>query len=683
MAPVTAALWLVCGAAAQHYVIATVVAEQPAPTAAAGTSVPFRSPSGVAVDAAGNVYFTTEASVWKLDAKGLVTRVAGNGREGYSGDGGPATSAQLNFALAVAVDSQGNLFIADTKNYRIRKVSPDGVIATVAGNGTRGYSGDGGPATTAQLRYPVGVTADSHGNLFVADQFNYRIRKVSPEGVITTVAGNGDSGYSGDGGPATSAQLLSPEAVTADSQGNLFIVDTSDHRIRKVSPGGDITTFAGNGTRGYSGDGGPATSAQLRDPRGVSADARGNVFIADSNGASVRKVSPGGIITTVAGSGAFNYAGDGGPATSAGLAASGMAADPGGNLFIADWFNNRIRKVSPNGIITTVAGNGTPANSGDGGPATSAILSGGWNLAVDGSGNLFVADFGHNRVRKISPNGTISTVAGNGTPGNSGDGGPATSARLSQPDSLAVDWQGALFIGENAYVRRVSPTGTIATVAGSGRSGDPGDGGPAISAHLGRLVGLAVDGRGNLFLADSFDSRVRKVSPDGIITTVAGTGTRGYSGDGGPAARAQLNYPLGLAVDPQGNLFIADSFNSCIRKVSLNGIVTTVAGTGVAGYSGDGAPATSAQLAQPAGLAVDAQGNLWIADRGNYRIRMVSLGGIITTMAGDGTIGYSGDGGSALFAQLLGPTGLAIDGQGNVYVADAGNIIRRLRPANQ
>ena len=336
------------------------------------------------------------------DMNNVITTVAGNGIGGYSGDGGPATSAQLNWPYGLAVDGQGSLFIADTFNYRIRKVSSDGVITTVAGNGVRGYSGDGGPATSTSLHYPHGVAVDGQGNLFIADHGNYRIRKVSPDGIITTVAGNGVYGYSGDGGPATSAQLSNTYGLAVDGQGNLFIAEYC--RIRKVGPDGIITTVAGNGTPGYSGDGGPATSAQLnRSIIGVAVDGAGNLFIADHGNYRIRKVSPDGIITTVAGNGVWGYSGDGGPATSTSLHyPHGVAVDGQGNLFIADYGNYRIRKVSSDGIITTVAGNGNGGYSGDEGPATSAQLNMPTAVAVDGQGNLFISDSYTNRVRKVS-----------------------------------------------------------------------------------------------------------------------------------------------------------------------------------------------------------------------------------------------------------------------------------------
>jgi len=342
-----------------------------------------------------------------------------------------------------------------------------------------------------------------------------------------------------------------------------------------------------------------------------------------------------GIITTVAGNGTVLSSGDGGPAASASTNTSGVAVDASGNLFIADGYNNRVRKVSTSGIITTVAGNGTLGFSGDGAPATSAELAFPVAVALDAAGNLFIADLYNNRIRKVSTTGIITTFAGNGTKNiqsglgsYSGDNGPATAAGLNYPYGVTVDAAGNLYFADlyNNRIRKVSTIGTITTIAGDGQTGFTGDGGPATSAQLDEPFGIAVDAAGNVFFTDYGNDRVRKISASGTITTVAGNGTAGFSGDGGPATSALLGYPKGIAVDASGNLFIADFSNSVIRKVSTSGIITTVAGTGIFGYSGDGGPATSAQLDFPPGIAVDASGNLFIADTESV-IRKVTASG--------------------------------------------------------
>jgi uncharacterized protein (TIGR03437 family) len=615
---------------------------------------------GIAADRAGNLFFACQQSVLRLDSTtGILTLVAGNGTSGFSGDNGPATSAQLATPRAVAVDSAGNLFIADYYNNRIREVS-GGVITTVVGNGTLGFA-DNVPAAGPVLYEPNGIAVDSAGNLYIADG-SERIRKVA-NGVIATVVGNGHEGFSGDNGPAISAQLNAPGALAVDSAGNLFIADTMNFRIREVS-GGVITTVAGNGTFAFGGDNGPATSAGLI-AAGVAVDSTGNLYIADGN--RIRKVSNG-VITTVVGNGTGVFGGDNGPATSAQLQATGVAVDSAGNLYVIG--GSRVRKVS-NGVITTVAGGGFSLG-GDNGPATSAQLSAFGALAVDSAGGLYIAD--GNRVRKIS-NGVIATVAGNGTNGSSGDNGPATSAQL-RAGGLAVDSAGNLYITDRYSVRKVSG-GVITTVAGNGTPGFSGDNGTATSAELNGPMGVAADSAGNLYIADTLNNRIRKVS-NGVITTVAGNGYPGFGGDNGPATSAQLYEPGGIVLDSAGNLYIADGYNSRIRKVA-NGVITTVAGNGLQGVKGDNIPATSA-LITPMGIALDAAGNLYIADGYTVGIRKVS-NGVIATVAGIGTNGFSGDNGPATSAQLNLPWGVAVDSAGNVYIADAGNNrIRILTP---
>jgi sugar lactone lactonase YvrE len=655
--------------------IITTVAGGSVGDGGAATNASLYAPTGVALDASGDLFIADYSNnrIRRVGTNGIITTVAGSGTYAYSGDGGAATNAGLRYPYGVALDASGNLFIADEGDDCIRRVGTNGIITTVAGNGTYGYSGDGGAATNASLCDPTGVTLDASGNLFIADTSNQRIRRVGTNGIITTVAGNGTNGYSGDGGAATNAELYYPGGVALDASGNLFIGDASNQRIRKVSTNGIITTVAGNGTYGYFGDGGAATNAELYWPSGVALDASGNLFIADQYNNRIRKVGTNGIITTVAGNGTTVYSGDGGMATNAGLNwPYGVALDASGNLFIADQYNSRIRKVSTNGIITTVAGGGVR----DGGMATDAGLYRPDDVAVDASGNLFIADEGNSRIRKVSTNGIITTVVGNGTPAYAGDGGAATNAELCYPECVAVNAFGCLFIADsgNYRIRKVDTNGVIMTVAGNGAWGYSGDGGAATNASLDSPYGVEVDASGNLFIADEGDGRIRKVSTNGIITTVAGNGTNGYSGDGGAATNASLYAPAGVALDASGNLFIADYFNDRIRKVSTNGIITTVAGNGTGGYSGDGGAATNAELNYPRGVALDAFGNLFIADAINQRIRKVSTNGIITTVAGNGTYGfYSGDGGPATNAGLRSPSGVAVDAFGNLFIADAGN----------
>jgi sugar lactone lactonase YvrE len=682
------ALFGVLSIKAQQYVISTFAGGVPPPTPMAGVQAYFGYVVGVVTDGAGNVYFSaSSSSVFKLDTKGVMTRVAGNSRAGFSGDGGPATRAQLNCPMliqqiprcGVAMDARGSLYIADLGNVRIRKVSSTGIITTVAGGGTSS-PGNGGPATSAKLGAPVGVAVDANGNLFIADMGDHRIRKISTTGIITTVAGNGSFGYSGDGGPAISAQLKSPGGVAVDTRGNVYIADLQNYRIRKVSTTGIITTVAGDGSFGPYGDRRPATSVHIS-CEGLAVDGSGNLYIVDSIASykSVRKVSAEGVITTTAGTpllGLGDGQAAGGRATTAQLDGPiAVAVDGAGNVYIAD--GSHIRKVSAGGSLTTVAG-GPCCDSGDGGPATRATLSTPVDVAVGEGGNVYISD-GH--IRKVSATGIITAFGGN-------------DAKFSLNGRLAV-------FGENGYVSdtqthrilKVSSTGAVSTVAGNGSAGYSGDGGPATSAQLNGPMGVAVDSSGNIYIADGQNHRIRKVSTRGIITTIAGNGSPGYSGDGGPAITAQFAVPEVIAVATSGDLFVSDGHR--IRKVSVNSTVTTIAGNGSQGYSGDGGAAPSAQLFFPAGLAVDAHGNLFIADTENHRIRKVSAAGVITTIAGNSAprsafelvpeaAGYSGDGGPATSAQLYRPMGVAVDGSGKIYIADSfNNAIRLLTPSSQ
>ena len=594
----------------------------------------FKAPSGAFYIADGNGH------IYKVDPSGQLMTVAGNGNFGFSGDGGPATGAQLSNAIGVSVDNAGNIFIVDESNARIREVvATTGNIQTVAGNGTAGFSGDGGPATDAELFRPSGVLVDNAGNIFIADSGNERIREVvATTGNIQTVAGNGTAGFNGDGGQATSAELNGPTGVFVDGLGNIFIADSGNERIREVvAATGNIQTVAGNQFGGFSGDGGPATSAGLDAPVAVFLDKFGNMFIADEFNNRIREVAAGtGVIQTVAGSGPVGlgsgvFAGDGGPATSAVLnRPSGVFVDGSGNFFIVDAYNYRIREVlAATGNIQTVTGNGSPGSSGDGGPATGATLDHPVGVFTDGSGNIFIVDTLNNVIREVvAATGSIQTVAGNGTAGFRGDGGPATNAALAVPSGVFVDSSRDIFIADsnNNRIREVvASTGNIQTIAGNGTSGFGGDGGPATNAALAVPSGVFVDSSGNIFIADFGNERIREViASTGNIQTVAGNGATGFSGDGGPATSAELHQPSSVFVDSLGNIFFSDSLNARIREiVASTGDIQTVAGNGTRGFSGDGGPAISAELS-PFGIWADSLGNLLFADGINSRIRSIA-----------------------------------------------------------
>jgi uncharacterized protein (TIGR03437 family) len=694
-------VWLfAAGVFAQEYSISTVAGGAPPATPAAAASTAIGTVRRVTTDSSGNLYFSSGHAVYKISPSGTLTLAAGNSRPGFSGDGGPATAAQLNTPQGLAVDSQGNLYIADQVNNRVRMVSPQGVINTFAGNGKLGqprFLGDGGQATAANLNLPAGVAVDHSGNVYIADTGDNSIREVGTNGVINTIAGTGFSGICCDTQLASGSVLSQPEDVFVDGSGNVFIADTGNAAIREITASTGIINFIAGACTitstttdtntgetcavGYAGDGGLANAAGLVEPMAVAVDSSGNVYIAEPTDGRIREVSTvnGKVdINTIVGNGTLGFSGDNAAATSAELnRPTGVAVDASGNLYIADSLNNRIRLAKAGGNISTFAGNGGYSYSGDGGPATSAQLNAPHGVAADTAGNFYIADSGNNVVRKVSANGTITTLAGNGTAGFGGDGGAAASAQLSAPQGVAVDSAGNVYIADtgNSRVREVSG-GTITTVAGNGTAGFGGDGGAATGAKLYSPVGLALDAKGNLYIADTNNSAVRKVS-GGNISTVAGNGVQGYTGDGGPALSAQLNDPEGVAVDSAGNLYITDTLNYAIRMVAPNGMISTIAGDGVAGYSGDGGAASQAQLSYPAGIAVDSGGAVYFADAG-AAVRKIDSSGRISTIAGNGSLGYTGDGGLATAASLDGPIGIALNANGDVYVADSGNNAIRL-----
>lgn len=675
----------------QQYVISTIAGGVPPPTPVAAASASIGDPARVAVDASGNVYFSSLHSVFKVDAGGTLTRIAGNGQPGYAGDGGPAVNAQLSLPMGIAVDGSGTIYVADRDASVVRKIA-GGIISTVAGNGAAGFSGDGGPATAAQLNGPFGLALDSAGNLYIADTGNNCIRKISADGSIATVAGTGSLGFLGDGGAARNASFNRPEGVALDTAGNLYIADTFNNRIRKVTTDGNIATVAGSGNEIYAGDNNPAIGAGMGLPPDVAVDRFGNLFIADFGGGRIREVSNG-VISTVAGSGSGPPPVNGQEAVNLRFnGPTGVAVDATGAFYFAEGsigsgsgFGRGVSKiwqVSSVGILSTLAGTGIPDYSGDGGQASAAQLNSPTAVALDAQSNLYIADSLNHRIRKLTPAGTITTFVGTGVPGFAVDFGLPAGAQLNTPEGVTVDAAGNVYISDtlNSRIRQDAPGGNIFTIAGNGNASYFGDGGPATLAAVNQPEGIAIDSSNNIYIADTLDNVVRKVN-NSTITTLAGFGTPGYSGDGGAATSARLNRPSAVAVDTAGNIFVADTANNRVRKIDPLGLITTVAGNGSTAFGGDGGPAADSSLSGPRGVAVDAGGNLYIADTGHNRIRKVTPDGMIVTIAGNGTCCYSGDGGSAAVAQLNAPWGIWADARGSIYVADSGNnAIRMLQP---
>lgn len=648
----------------QPYTITTVAGTDRLLDGHNANTVPLRGPAAVAVDTSGNLYIADaeDNRIRKVDTSGIISTYAGTGAPGYNGDRVKAINAQLNLPSAIAFDTAGNLYVADLGNSRIRAISSNGTISTVAGNGSPGTLGDNGPAIQAQVS-PLAVAVDTQGNLYIST-LDFHIRKVDANGTITTIAGTGSPGYGGDNGPAKLATIGQVPAMICDAKGDLYLADPDNGYVRMIDTAGIIHPVAGSGEFGYIDDYIPAAAAVMS-PDGLALDSSGNdLYISDTTLNAVRVVDlTSTLIHSVAGNDIAGFLGDGGMPLLAELnSPAGVALDSSNDIYVADFLNRRVRKVAGN-LITTVAG----TSNGDGGPATSAFLNFPEGLAVDAANNLVVADTGNFVARRFSLGGSINTFG----------------QLMGAPSAVAVDGAGNFYVTDDEpLVLEITKTGSTSIVAGDAQSGYSGDGGPATSAMIDNPTGVAVDAAGNVYFTDDTNSRIRKVTiSSGVVTTIAGNGKPSYSGDNGPALNAGFD-PFDIAIDSQGNLYIADFLNSRVRKIGLDGTITTVAGTGIAGYAGDGGPAVAAGIAFPTGVALDSTGNLYIADNGNSVVRRVTSSGLITTIAG--TPGVStpdaGDGGPAASAHLD-PSRVAVDPAGNVYVTDLSNDrVRMLTP---
>jgi len=706
------------------------------------------------------------SGVAQAQAPNTIITVAGGGTNGTN-----PTAAYLPGPLSVVRDASGNTYFSVPTLQLVYKLDTQGNLNPYAGGNSPGFSGDGGLATDALLGDPEGIAIDKNGNLFIADYFNNRIRRVDAQThIITTVAGSGHlfiGSYGGDGGPATNAILGNPVGVAVDSYGDLFIADNSNDRIRKVDTSGIITTVAGNGQYCLSlpcGDGEPATSAEVTDPHNVAVDNAGNIYISGEGGAAtgrIRVVNTQAVAITIAGiaiqpgdiatvagagggcSGHLDSVGDGCLAGLASLSATGTFIDQSGNLYIADSGNYRIREVvcatgtrncvppagETAGDIYTVVGNGTACTApttgcGDGGAPLNALLNAPTSVCLDSLGNTVIVDAGNQRVRVVSAGSTptISNLAGGGS---GGDGALATSAILGASFyAISVDSSKNLFILESAgeRVRRVdAKTQKITTVAGNGVQGvygqPDGDNGPATEASFSSPYGITMDGSGNIYIADTYDYAVRVVNiqvtaitvagieiQPGNIATIAGDHLPCFGppespssppgcGDGGPATSASLT-PYGIAVDSAGNIYISDptivgGTNRVRRVDGKTGIISNFAGSGAfcsppSTGCGNGGPATSAQLNFPFGLAVDSEGDVYIDDEGDNQIRKVDTSGIISLVAFNGEITFGGDGGPAVLASMYGPDYVGLDPTGNFFTGGGPfNILQRVDAVTQ
>ena len=628
----------------------------------------FSSPSGVTVDGAGNVYVadTGNATLRKILPAGRVATVAGLAGITNSADG-TGGGAQFNQPRKAAADSAGNLYVVDTLNQIVRKITPAGVVTTLAGGvGVTGTND--GPGTYARFNKPLGIAVDGNGNAYVADSFNHTIRKITPGGVVTTLAGT--PGVAGtNNGTGGAAKFYRPYGLAVDTNGTVYVADTYNHVIRKITAAGAVTTFAGkmstpgsvNGTR---------TTARFDYPTGISVGSGGTLYVADYANSLIRTVTSTGTVSTLAGA-----AGSPGSANGTGTAAHfnqpiDVAADlNSGMVYVAEDVNQLIRKITSAGAVTTLAGQivGSGTNNGTGSVARFSYPS---SAALDRNGNVYIADYGNDVVRKISPAGVVTNLAGMAgiTGTNNGTG---TAARFNGPAGVAVDGSNYLYVADyqNDAIRKITPAGVVTTLAGHlGTSGT--NNGTGTAAQFNSPIGVAVDATGTVYVADTSNHAIRKITSAGVVTTLAGlVGTSGTNDGVGGAAR--FNYPTGVAVDGSNYVYVADNGNNCIRKVAPDGTVTTLAGIAGSSGSDDGTNST-AQFSSPFGIAVDSASNLYVADSGNQTLRKITPAGVVTTIAG--LVSASGNtDGSGSEARFDGPEGLAVDANGFVYMTDSYN----------
>jgi sugar lactone lactonase YvrE len=656
------------------------------------TAASLNRPSGVAFAADGALIIGDRGHyrLRRVDpTTGIITTLAGS-VAGGTGNGMIADQAEMRDPRRVHLEpTTGDLFVAEAEGQVVRRfINATGKLKLIAGLPTvAGSTGDGGGAAAALLNGPIQAVPDGVGGLLVADRLNHKIRRVDGFSDMSTVAGSGTPGYTGDNVPsgALLAQLNFAGCVLPIPGGGFFICDEGNHVIRRVDTSGTITTVAGNGLPGFAD--GPATlGAQLDAPVNLAfADATGTVLlVVDRNNHRIRRLDlTADTLTTIAGTGEDAFTPDGAPAAASAIfRPAAITVAPDGRIVFAEDGAHRVRAIDLAGNLVTLAGDGIDRFGGDGGPAVDAQFGQVKSVTRDRNGNFLVSDAGSNRVRRVDRvSGVVETVAGSGDPVFSGDGGPALAAGLTLSD-VVEDASGNIIISDtdNHRIRRIDAAGVIATIVGTGVSGFAGDGGPATEAQIAHPTGLELDAAGNLYIADFDNSAVRRVAPNGIITTVAGTGgAPGFNGDDMLATAAMLANPTDMAVDAAGNLYIADFGNHRIRRVdAATGLIATVGGTGGVGNDGDGGPAVAARFTSPSDVKVDETGVLWVADSGNHRVRRFRVGGNVETVAGSGLRGYAGDGGDPLQARFLFPIRLFVLGSDQVLIADRDNFAVRL-----
>ena len=644
-----------------------------------GAAAAFDTPSAVAVDKNGNRYVADSANnvIRLITAGGEVSTLAGT--VGVAGsNNGQGTAASFNNPTGVAVDKNLNVYVADTGNNMIREISSTGMVSTLAGSTTSG--GSDGTGSGASFNGPQGVAVDGSGNVFVADTQNSTIREIVSGGVVSTLAGMaGNSGWDDDTGPV--AQFDLPQGVAVDSSGNVYVADTGNDVIRMVTTGaspGITTTLAG--TPGSTGDvnGDALTVALFSAPSGIAVSSAGNVYVVDQDNNDVRVLNlSASTVTTLAGTGGVTGSADGTGAAVQFNGPMGLALDGSGNVLVADTDNDTIRQITPVGVSSTIAGSASVLGISNGGSGVAATFNTPYGVATDKSGNVYVADTSNNVIRKITPAGVVSVFAGSGSVG-SGNGAAAT-ASFNNPDDVAVDSSGNVYVADtgNDLIRKISSSGQVSTLAGVAGTAGAVDGILGVGTFNGPSS-LAVASNGTVYVADELSSTIRAITPSGTVSTLAGSAGVAGSTDGAVAA-ARFNFPSGLTLDSSGNIYVADSGNNTIREIS-GGVVSTIAGSVGQTGSSDGNALTTALFNDPWSVAVDSSGNVYVADTGNSTIRKITPSGTVGTPATVSTMfGVAGEVGNSLsgtMPALSNPSDLTLLPNGNmVFITGLGAIV--------
>jgi hypothetical protein len=638
-------------------------------TAAAGARTML---SGVSAVTNATTLETTAGAVVAALTVPMLAVLSGN-MNGPGSVDGTGTAARFSEPAGVTTDSAGNIYVADYGNNNIRKITPAGVVTTLAG--MAGVEGDAdGTGMAATFDGLNGIATDSAGNVYVADVANENIRKITPDGMVTTLAGlAGISGIADGIGAA--ASFVSPSGIATDNAGNVYVADARTDIISKITPAGVVTTLAGQVNVVGSTDG-TGTTASFNQPYGIAVDSENNIYVADTYNHTIRKITPDGMVTTLAGLAGISGSADGIGAAASFVSPSGIATDNAGNVYVTDVANENIRKIALAGVVTTLAGTAGVTGNTDG-AGGAASFSSPRGVAADNAGNVYVADFGNSAVRKITARGVVTTFAGGSAPVTGSADGTVTAASFNGPRGVAADSAGNVYVADylNGTIRKITPAGMVTTLAGQVNVVGSTDGTGA-AANFGNLFGISADRAGNVYVTDS--TTIRKVTPAGVVTTLAGLADATGNADGTGAA-ARFYFPFDVSVDSTGNVYVADTFNNTIRKITPVGVVTTLAGTAGVKGSADKTGAAASFL-NPFGIATDGTGNVYVADTGNNTIRKITSAGVVTTLAGKAGVTGSVDG-TGVAASFNSPEAITVDSAGNVYVADTGNsTVRKITP---